>query len=391
MNAFTFLNIEGDLDEDAETVDLLKRAGRIELDSTILGISIVAQKLEVPWEMVWGPDGWIWFTERPGRINRLHPETGQITELLRLRDCYNDGASAGLHGLALHPDFSRTPYVYIIYNYSLDTDSNDYTVALRCVRYTYDSLDDRLTEPVVYLDSISVRNPVQAGKLCITSDRKLLLTTADGSSKATSQDVSALAGKMLRINLDGSVPEDNPFPGSYVYTVGHRCPQGLVEAPNGAYYSSEHGPLKDDEINIIIKGGNYGWPDVSGYCDGPEEIKYCNEHEVVEPIYAWTPTLATSSIEFYNDTTIPEWNNCLLVTTLKEQDFRVLRLNVRGDSVISEEVLLDGVFGRLRDFCIAPDGSVLISTSNQTEDMVRNPPGRHDLIIRLSPISDSPE
>jgi aldose sugar dehydrogenase len=121
------------------------------------------------------------------------------------------------------------------------------------------------------------------------------------------------------MNLDGSVPDDNPISGSYIWTWGHRNAQGLLIAPDGKMYSSEHGPATDDELNLIIKGRNYGWPNVNGFCNTTSEIIFCNENNVVEPLFAWTPTLAVAGIAFYDNNVIPLWKNNILMANLKAQ------------------------------------------------------------------------
>lgn len=386
MRAYTKMDVEPAEDMEKTALFFLKQTLYVSLDSTLLGISVVAQDLEVPWEMKMGFDGWLWLTQRSGKIDRLNLKTGEMRELLKIKDVYLDG-SAGLQGMVFHPEFPDTPYIYVAYNFSYGaTDSIKlFNISARCARYTYDKDNDTLIDQVIFVDSIGGKcRYLQGGRLYIPSDRKLIMTTSDGCPDGVSLDTSNLAGKILRMNLDGSIPKDNPFPGSYIYSYGHRNPQGLVEA-NGFLYSSEHGPDTDDEINIIRKGGNYGWPKVAGYCDKPEEQEYCTHHDVIEPIRAWSPTLATTSIDYYDNPAIPEWRNSILVNTLKEEEIRVLRLNEKGDSVISDRKYLDQTFGRLRDFCILPDGSILISTSNYTAP---SPPAHHDLIIRLSPVSN---
>jgi hypothetical protein len=167
------------------------------------------------------------------------------------------------------------------------------------------------------------------------------------------------------MNLDGTVPEDNPVPGSYIWTWGHRNPQGLVISSGGILYSSEHGPSSDDEVNIIEKGRNYGWPDVKGLCNDVTETQFCADSFVFEPIAAWTPTLAVAGTDFYSNSAISGWQNSLLITTLKENNLVALRLSADGRSVVDEEVFFDGWFGRLRDVCTSPDGRVFLAVSNR--------------------------
>src|SRR5690606_13055391 len=155
--------------------------------------------------------------------------------------------------------------------------------------------------PYIIFDNIDGANNHNGSRLVISPDKKLIFTTGDAAITSTAQNLNSVNGKTLRINLDGTIPGDNPIQGNPVWTWGHRNPQGLVYSPDSTIlYSSEHGPSSDDEINIIVKGRNYGWPNVHGFCDNSNETAFCSDSNVVEPITAWTPTLAVAGIDFYN-------------------------------------------------------------------------------------------
>jgi aldose sugar dehydrogenase len=171
------------------------------------------------------------------------------------------------------------------------------------------------------------------------------------------------------MNLDGSVPADNPIPGSPVWSWGHRNAQGLVFVGN-TLFSSEHGATTDDEINIIEKGRNYGWPEVEGFCDEADERSFCNGNNIKEPLKAWTPTVAFAGMDYYNADNIPEWKNCLLVTTLKNRRLYVMKLNEARDKIENVSEYFKDYFGRLRDVCVAPDGKVYIGTTNGGGDQI---------------------
>ena len=345
------------------------------LDSTELTVEAIAENLETPWEILWGPDDMIWMTERKGVVSRVDPVTGNVDELLKI-DEVGEYGEGGLLGIVLHPNFEHpdSQFVYLVYNYD---DGIRYE---RLVRYTYDK--DTLINPVILLDDIPGKYNHIGSRLIILQDRTILMSTGDAANSGLSQDTSSLAGKFLRLNLDGSVPDDNPFPGSYIWSIGHRNPQGLVQTPNGILYSSEHGPSNDDELNILAMSGNYGWPDVMGFCDLPAEQTYCTDNNIVEPIIAWTPTLAVCGLDYYDHDAIPEWKNSLLLVSLKESDFRVLKLNEPGDSILSEDIYFDREYGRLRDICISPKGEIFFSTSNH--DGRGNPVETDDRIIKVS-------
>ena len=141
-------------------------------------------------------------------------------------------------------------------------------------------------------------------------------------------------------------------------------------ASNGIMYSSEHGPDRDDEVNIIVKGRNYGWPNVNGFCNDAGEQAFCAQNQVVEPIAAWTPTLAVCGTTYYDKDAIPQWKNSLLMLTLKEKQLMVLKLSEDGRSVVSQEKAFDDQFGRLRGICVSPDGRVFFSTNDEQDDKV---------------------
>ncbi len=332
-------------------------SAQITLDSTTIEMNVVAENLKVPWEILWGPNDHIWVTERDGLVKRVDPTSGSAVTVADIDDVAQWG-EGGLLGMVLHPDFSVSPYVYLVYNFS----AGAFTLKERLVRYTYDN--DSLISPLILLDSLPGANNHNGSRLLI-HEGKLYMTTGDYINTASSQDLSDLGGKTLRMNLDGSIPSDNPIPGSLIWSWGHRNAQGLIVGTNGIMYSSEHGPQNDDELNIIIKGANYGWPNVHGFCDQAWEMGFCNDSNVVEPIEAWTPTLAVCGIDFYDSDAIPEWRNSVLLANLKEDDLRILHLNSQGDAIDSEEVFFNNDYGRLRDVCVDPQGNIYIATSNR--------------------------
>lgn len=335
----------------------VKAQETIELETSTITVNTVTEDLRVPWEILWGPDNWIWLTERAGNVKRTNPKTGEVIQLLTLEDCYEEEES-GLLGMVLHPTFEANPHVFLVYTYV------ENGIRERCVRYTYDEERQELVEPLVLIEGIRGNTTHDGSRLVILSDETLLMSTGDAQNLDASLDTEALTGKFLRMNLDGTIPTDNPF-NNFIYTYGHRNAQGLVLADNGNLYSSEHGPNNDDELNFIAKGQNYGWPEVRGFCNGFLEQIYCDANETVEPLKAWTPTLGVAGIDYYNHEAIPEWRNSILLTTLKHSDLRVLQLNEAGDEIVDEQVFLDKQFGRLRDVCISPDGRIFLAVSNR--------------------------
>ena len=188
---------------------------------------VIVQDLNYPWEITWGPDNFIWMTERYGKISRVNPVTGAVTPLLTIKEVVSNG-EGGLLGMALHPDFEKTPQVFVSYDYN---SGNGYREKI--VRFTYNG--KTLINPVVLLDNIAASYIHNGCRLLITPDLKLFITTGDASNQSLPQNKSTLNGKILRLNLDGSIPADNPVPGNPYWTFGHRNPQGLVYAHNILY------------------------------------------------------------------------------------------------------------------------------------------------------------
>ncbi|UEG51806.1 PQQ-dependent sugar dehydrogenase [Mucilaginibacter daejeonensis] len=326
------------------------QAGNADLDAKVL-----TDRLTFPWEILWGPDNMLWMTERGGKISRVDPSNGQVSPLVTVPDVKAQG-EGGLLGMVLHPDFGSTPQVFVAYNY----DKNG-TYTEKIVRYTYSG--GTLNSPVVLLDNIPAANNHNGCRLAISPDRKLFITTGDATSASQAQNAGSLSGKILRLNLDGSIPSDNPTSGNPIWTLGHRNPQGLVFA-NDRLYSSEHGNTTDDEVNIIQKGRNYGWPNVEGYCSTGNEPAFCSTNNVAEPIQAWSPTIAPSGIDYYNNDAIPQWKNSLLLAVLKDSQLLQLKLSASSDKVETVNPFYKGTYGRMRDVAISPDGKVYIITSN---------------------------
>src|SRR5688572_10884052 len=209
---------------------------------------IVNNTLNFPWEIIWGPDNMIWFTERQGRVKKMNPQTGAVTHIATIAEVASTTNFNGLMGMALHPNFSSNPYVYLVYNY-FDAEG-DYMEKI--VRYTYDGTT--LGSPLTLVDGIVGKiggDFIHNGsRLVIGPDMKLYATTGDANLRFDlPQNTNSLNGKVLRVNLDGTIPADNPY-GNAVWAIGFRNSQGLVHG-NGRWFSSEHGETTNDEVNII--------------------------------------------------------------------------------------------------------------------------------------------
>lgn len=326
------------------------------LGNTHVGIQVVANHLDVPWQLVWGPDNHVWFTEQGGKVSRLNPETGEITRLLTIDGVLRDRTS-GLLGMAVHPDLKKQPYVFLNYS-GVKEDKSRFS---RVVRYTYQT--DTLVDSLVILEYPGWNGHFGA-RVEIAPDGKLMIATGDGAQFENAQNIASPNGKILRYNIDGSIPGDNPFPGSAVWAWGLRNPQGLVYA-DGKLYNSDHGDAVEDEVNLIRKGDNYGWPHVEGFVNTEKEAQFVLDSTVVPPLRSWTPTIAPAGMAYYSSDKLPELKGRLLLTTLKGNSLRALELNASGDSIVADVNYFQQVFGRLRSVCVSPDGDVYLSTSNR--------------------------
>ncbi len=339
------------------------------LDSTVLVQTDVVTGITRPWEILWGPDDYIWATCRNGDVLHIDPVTGNYTTILELTVSNNGSGEPGLLGMALHPDFTNSPKVFLVYNYSQGN-----SVKERLSSFDWNGTS--LINEMYLIDNIPGNQIHNGARLVISPDGKIMMTTGDtGTGGDLSQDLVSKNGKVLRINLDGSIPADNPNPSSYVWSFGHRNGQGLCYGPSGILYESEHGQNNSDELNIIEAGRNYGWPEVQGACNTNAEITFCEANNVMEPIEEWSPCVAVNGIEYYNHPAIPEWQNCLIMcvmgglggTSSSNDRVSVLHLSDDGLTVLSEDKLFTSLNQRFRDVCINPYTGALYVALNGTQ------------------------
>ena len=344
-----------------------------------LGVKVetVAEKLTIPWSIDWAPDGTIFFTERNGNLRIITPDGNlQKEPLLSLGVA---GVEGGMLGIAVDPKYQDNNYIYLYYTYNEFISTSN-----KVVRYQVNLEDKKITEDKVLIDGIPGGPFHDGGRIKFGPDGKLYITTGDAGNPALSQDLESSAGKILRINSDGSMPEDNPFEDSLVYSFGHRNPQGIDWDSVGNLVATEHGPsglrgIAHDEINLIIPKGNYGWPDIIG-----DETK----KGLLNPIlHSGKDTWAPSGGVFYNNDEFPQWSGKYFVATLRGTHLHMIDFDLENNKVISHEKLFENEFGRLRDVAQAPDGSLFILTSNQ--DGRGNPISSDDRILRITPINES--
>lgn len=329
-------------------------------------VEVVVSGLDTPWAIDFAPDGRVFLSERPGRIRivqngQLVPEPWMVLDV-------EEVSEAGLLGLAIDPQFAQNRYVYVAYTVRGGAGS----LTNRLVRLREDPARGRGTLDKVLLDGVAGAPNHDGGRVKFGPDGKLYWTMGDAQQSSLAQERASPNGKILRLNPDGTIPSDNPFPNSPVYSLGHRNPQGLAWQPGtGRLYAVEHGPSARDEVNRIEAGKNYGWPLVTG-----DETRVGIETPLV---HSGTATWAPGGATFV---TRGAWAGSLLYTGLRSQALYRLALDP-GDPrrVVSSERLLEGAFGRLRDVAEGPDGRIYVLTSNGDRRAIPSPDG--DKVLRL--------
>jgi len=295
-------------------------------------VEVAPVELDRPWDLELLPDGSLLVTEKPGRIVRV--AGGVATEVGRLEPLVV--GESGLLGLAVDPDFGTTARVFVYYTRAWDPATPAGVRPDRRLLNRISSLrlrEGRLAEEVVLLDDIPGAPHHSGGRLAIGPDRRLYATTGDAVAPHRAQDVSFLGGKVLRLELDGRVPEDNPFPGSPVFSRGHRNPQGLAWSASGELFACEHGPWRYDEINRVRAGGNHGW---GAYSCRQKQPGIPETGLVTFPLVCFdTWTAAPSGMAFVADEASP-WNGSLFVAMLRGRHLHRFRFD--GDRVSLDEI-----------------------------------------------------
>lgn len=381
-------------------------------------LRVVATGLENPAEVTWGPDGQLWITERTGkRVVRIDPADGRRKVAVAIDEVLQTLAQDGLQGLALHPNLLRgEPYAYVMYTYDADPGSAVERRA-KIRRYRYDAATERLGDPVDLLTGIPHGPDHGASRLVFGPDAKLYASTGDQGANflayhcvpIRAQELPAAAdvearnwrsyqGKILRVDLDGSIPADNPVLNgvrSHVFTYGHRNPQGMAFGPGGRLYASEHGQDTDDEVNLIEAGRNYGWPLIAGFKDDeyytysnwsasaptpcaeleygrdvPSTVPRTKESEVelrdfapplktfftvpstYDPRALGNATAALAGLDVYASDAIPGWNPSILVAGMASGTVFRIPLSATANPPLTYFKAQE----RYRDLALAPDG-----------------------------------
>ncbi|MCW3793709.1 PQQ-dependent sugar dehydrogenase [Paenibacillus sp. LS1] len=331
--------------------------------------SVLVEGLNAPWEIVSVPDGRMFVTERPGAIRVI--EDGKLTPepLIEFSAPFNEEGEGGLLGLAADPDFEENGYLYAYHSY-LEGDD----IANRVLRLKVN--DGKAVIDQELLGNIPGGTNHNGGRIKIGPDKLLYITTGERYEPELSQNEDSLGGKILRIGLDGSIPADNPWPNSPVYSMGHRNAQGLAWNPdNGYLYSTEHGQRNHDEINRIVAGENYGWPEVEGDDDDNGAYQAPLAH-------SGNDTWAPSGVAFVEE---GPWAGSLIAANLRGEQLLKVTLSEDGTQVEKVEPIFEDEWGRIRNVSAGEDGKLYVLTNNR--DGRGSPRDGDDKLIVLTPES----
>ena len=396
---------------------------------------VVATGLGFPWEVIWGPDDHLWVTERAGkRIVRVNPDDGAQSVAYEFPDAYQAVLQDGVLGMALHPELlagTGRDHVYVAWNYDIE-EGDAVDVRGRIQRFTYDAPSGTLGDVVEVISGLPAHDDHLGGRLVFGPDQKLYFSIGDqganwqrnrcnpnlaqvlpSAADVAAADWSAYPGTILRLNLDGSVPADNPtIDGvqSHVFSYGHRNPQGLVFDADGRLFEAEHGPSTDDEVNRIEAGRTYGWPDVAGFqddqayeyanwsasaptpCDElgsprepPASVPSQRESEwshgdFAPPLATFftvpddydfaangAATVAAAGLDIYTHPDgVPGWADSLLLASLTRGAVYRLALSPDHARVVGTATMEFKSTNRYRDLAISPDGNAFyVATDNE--------------------------
>ena len=333
-------------------------------------LDTVAADLDFPWSIDFLPNGDILVTELSGSLRRISADGSVSDPIANVPEVFR-ASQGGLFDVLVDPDFADNQRVFLSYAKG-DAQSNGTVVAsaylegdtLSNVKEIFTAAPDKYA-PLHY-----------GGRIAWLPDGTLLLTTGDGFDfREQAQNLATHFGKMIRMNPDGSAPADNPFPEyPFVFSYGHRNPQGLAVAQDGTIYEHEHGPRGGDEVNIIKPGQNYGWPITTHGLDyNGAYVSPFKEREGIESAaHIWVPSIAPSGLAVYEGDAFAAWRGNLFVGALVNNDVR--RLTLAGNTVIAEEILFAELDQRIRDIRVSPDGLLYIITDGAQGQVVRVSP-----------------
>jgi aldose sugar dehydrogenase len=336
----------------------------------------IAKGLDHPWSMAFLPDGSMLVTERQGRLRLIKGGLLQSQPIAGV-PAVHTGSQAGLFDIVLHPNFAQNHMVYL--TYAAGTAAANGTQVARA-RLDGDTLQD--LQVIFKATPLKDTDNHYGGRMAFLPDGTFVLTIGEGFEyREQAQNLASDLGKIVRLNEDGSVPQDNPFLGQAgvrpeIYTWGHRNEQGLIfDAQSGLLYETEHGPRGGDELNIIVAHKNYGWPVITYGMDysGAYVSPYTQRPGLEQPVIYWTPSIAPSGLAMYRGEKFPAWKGDLFVGALAFKHLRRVHLDERGN-VMNQEELLNDLHWRIRDVRAAPDGYLYVCTDEADGRVLRLEP-----------------
>jgi len=347
---------------------------RVASEEATFRVVQLAEGLEHPWAVAWLPDGAMLITERLGRLNLMR--NGEITQVSGLPEIEARG-QGGLLDIAPHPAYAENGWIY--FTYSALGDGGTATVLARA-QLSGSALTDL---EVLYEQTPAVRPGRHYGsRIGFLPDGTLVFSIGDRGQRERAQQPDDPSGSVLRLHMDGSIPDDNPWAGDddyrpELYTMGNRNQQGLIVHPaTGQIWAHEHGPRGGDELNLIEAGQNYGWPEASYgneyRSNAPVGVDPDETDMFVPPVTQWTPSIAPSGLAYYEGDAFPGWQGNLFVGALAYQ--QINRVVLDGEEVVHTEVLLDDELGRIRDVRTGPDGLLYVLTDASDGGLFRMEP-----------------
>ncbi len=320
--------------------------------------------ISVPWGMVFLPGGDILVTDKTGKIRVIRDNKLVETPIEGVPLVYNR-SQGGLFDLELHPDYKNNEWIYI--SYAAPDDPAKPTGAITYIMRAKLSGSKLTDQQIIFKGSPFSKGGVHfGGRMEFGTDGYLYFSIGERGEKEKAQSLELYNGKIYRVKDDGSIPADNPFidtPGAIkaIYSYGHRNPQGLALSPfTGQLWETEHGPMGGDELNIIRKGKNYGWPKITYGID--YDGKLISKDSVMEgmeqPVTFWRPSIGTSNLVFINSDKYPSWKGNILVCSMAKQYLE--RVELEGDKVVHQEKLFQGI-GRVRTVAVSPEGFIYLT------------------------------
>ena len=354
-------------------------AQTVESSAGNLEASVIAEGLDHPWAMGFLPDGRMLVTERSGRLRVV--ADGVVGEpITGVPNVYNEG-QGGLLDLALAPDFATSGQIYLTFSERAEDagQQRGQGTALLSAKLVLEGDGGRLEDQKVIfrMNKFTTTNRHFGSRVVIGNDGNLFVTLGERGEQDRAQDVADLAGAIVRIAPDGSVPADNPKPKGWapeLWSKGHRNPQGATLRSDGVLFTVEHGARGGDEVNMPQPGANYGWPVITYGVDysGVKIGEGTEKAGLEQPLHFWDPSISPSGLDFYEGELFPDWQGDLLAGGLSGQ--LLVRLDVEGDTIVGEERLFEGQLGRVRDVRVGPDGAIYLLTDEDNGRLIRVAP-----------------